>query len=72
MATRYRSPVAERIQEIREAKKLSRQKLADELGTTRVQVWRIETGATELSADLAAEYARALGVSVASLYRRAS
>jgi transcriptional regulator with XRE-family HTH domain len=63
------SLVARRIQEVRTAKKLSRQQLADKLGITYLQVYRIETGVTEVSADVAAAYADALDVSVASLFR---
>lgn len=75
------SLVARRIQEIRTAKKISRQQLADELETRRprgkrsrwtyLQIYRIETGVTDVSADTAAEVAQALQVSVASLYREA-
>lgn len=67
-----RSLVAQRIEEIRLAKKLSRQELAEQMRITRLQVWRIETGVTEVSADDAARFAEALGVTVASLYRRAA
>lgn len=63
------SLAARRIQEIREAKKLSRQQLAEKLGTTRLQVYRIEKGITDLRADDAVRFASALDVSVASLYR---
>lgn len=66
---RKRSLVAKRVEEIREAKGWSRQRLADEAGITRLQVWRLETGATEMSADAASMFATALDVSVASLYR---
>lgn len=66
---RERSLVARRVEEIREAKKWSRQRLAEEAGMTRLQVWRLETGTTEISADTAAVLATALSVSVASLYR---
>jgi transcriptional regulator with XRE-family HTH domain len=63
------SLVARRIREIRERERLTRQELADRLGTTRIQVWRIEKGVTAVSAEAAADFAQALGVSVASLYR---
>lgn len=63
------SLVARRIAEIRKAKKLSRQALADRLGVTYLQVYRIENGVTDVSADVAADYADALDVSVASLFR---
>lgn len=64
-----RSLVARRIEEIRTAKKISRQALAVKLGTTRLQVWRYETGVTDISADAIASIADALDVSVASLFR---
>lgn len=67
--TKDLSLVARRIAEIRESKKLSRQQLADKLGVSYLQVYRIETGVTEVSADTAAAYADALDVSVASLFR---
>lgn len=52
------------------AKKLSRQQLADRLETTYLNVYRVETGFKKsISADTAAAFADALGVSVASLYR---
>jgi transcriptional regulator with XRE-family HTH domain len=60
---------ARRIQEIRVAKKMSRTELGEKLGLKYLQVYRYETGDTELPADLAAQFADALGVSVASLYR---
>jgi transcriptional regulator with XRE-family HTH domain len=63
------SLVAKRIAEIREAKKLSRQQLAERLGVTYLQVYRIETGVVDVSADTAASVADALDVSVASLFR---
>lgn len=65
------SVVARRIKEVREAKKLSRQGLADRLGTTYLQVYRIETGARDVSAEEVIEFADALGTSVTSLYREA-
>ena len=63
------SVVARRLQELRVSKKLSRQQLADKLGTTYLQIYRIEMGVTDVSADDAARFADALDVSVASLYR---
>lgn len=74
------SLVARRVREIREAKKLSRQQLADIVALIRrpdgsrppctyLQVYRIETGVTELAVDDVPRYAEALDVSVASLYR---
>lgn len=63
--------VARRIQEVREAKKISRQSLAEKLETTYLQVYRIETGVTVLSAEDVPRIAEALDVSVASLYREA-
>lgn len=63
------SLVARRVQEIRVAKKLSRQQLADRLGITYLQIYRIETGKVDISATDAPRFAIALEVSVASLYR---
>ena len=63
------SLVARRIKEIREARNLSRQQLADKLGTTYLQIYRIEKGVTEVSADDVPAVAEALGVTAAYLYR---
>lgn len=66
------SLVARRIREIRETKKLSRQQLADLVGVSYLDVYRIETGFKKIvSTEDAAVFAGALGVSVASLYREA-
>lgn len=63
------SLVARRIEEVRTSKKLSREELAQRLKTTRLQVWRLETGKIEVSADDVVAYAAALEVTVALLYR---
>jgi transcriptional regulator with XRE-family HTH domain len=65
------SIVARRIAEIRASKKLSRQDLADRVGTTYLQIYRYETGKTEIPADLVPLLADALDASVASLFREA-
>lgn len=65
------SIVAARMQEIREAKKWSRQQLADRLDVTYLQVYRMETGEVDISASDVPGIAEALGCSVASLYREA-
>lgn len=64
-----RSLVARRIEEIRLAKKKSRQEIADLLGITYLQVYRIERGKVRITDQTAADFAAALDVSVASLYR---
>ena len=69
MSSQERTLIARRIEEIRTAKKLSRQELADKLGWTYLQIYRLETGVTHVSAEVAGEVAGALEVSVASLYR---
>lgn len=61
--------VARRIQEIRTAKKLSRRQLADKLGVTYLQIYRIETGVVDVHADDVPRFAAELDVSVATLYR---
>lgn len=68
------SLVARRIEEVREAKKLSRQQLADLLDTredrwTYLRVYRIETGATGVSAEDVLRIAEVLDASVTSFYR---
>lgn len=64
-----RSVVARRIEEIRTAKGISRQALASKMGTSRLQIWRLETGVKDISALEAAAAADALEVSIAALYR---
>ena len=64
-----RSVVARRIEEVREAQKMSRDDLAKKMGTTRMRIWRLENGTTEVSADDVPSFAEALGCSVAALYR---
>lgn len=56
-----------RIQACREALGLSRADLAKRLKTTRLRVWRIETGKTELPSSELPAFARALTVDVAEL-----
>ena len=63
------SLVARRIKEIREAKKLTRQELADKLGVTYLQIYRVEKGIVDVSADALASYADALDVSATSFLR---
>lgn len=61
--------VGKRIEEIRKARNLSRQALADKLGLTYLQVYRIEKGIVDLSADDAPRWAESLDCTVVSLYR---
>lgn len=63
------SIVARRIEEIRVAKKLSRQALGDLVGKTYLQIYRIEKGLTDVTADETVTFAEALDVAVASLFR---
>lgn len=60
--------IAKRIEEIRVAKDITRQQLADKLGTTRLQIWRLETGVKDISAIEASAVADALGISISELY----
>lgn len=64
-----RSLVAQRIEEIRTSKGMTRQELADKLEISRLQVWRVETGVVELGADDVPDWAEALEASITSLYR---
>lgn len=64
-----RSLIARRIEEVRDQKGVSRQELADLIGETRLQIWRLENGVTDVPAETAGRIADALGVSVASLFR---
>lgn len=71
-----RSLVARRIEQIREAKKISRRdlgilvgKLRGDDGLTYLQVYRIEKDEVDVSADLLASIAEVLDASVASFYR---
>jgi transcriptional regulator with XRE-family HTH domain len=65
------SLIARRIEEVRLAKKMSRQELAEKLDVTRLQVWRIENGHVELGASDVPAWAKALGVPISSLFRGA-
>ncbi len=64
-----RSIVAIRMEEIREARHISMVDLARKLNTTRMRIWRLENGHTDICVDDAARIAEALGVTVAALYR---
>jgi transcriptional regulator with XRE-family HTH domain len=61
--------IARRIAEIRDGKKMSRRELGDRVDLTYLQVYRIEKGEVEISADKLAEIAEVLDASVASFYR---
>lgn len=56
-----------KIQERREALKMSRAQLAKRLKTSPLRLWRIETGITRLDADEVRPFARALKTSVESI-----
>jgi transcriptional regulator with XRE-family HTH domain len=56
-----------RIESRREGLGLSRSALAKKLKTTRIRVWRIETGKTKLSLEDAPRWARALRMEVTEL-----
>lgn len=56
-----------RIQAVREARGMSRAQLAKKLRTSRVRVWRLETGITPIHADYLPKVAKALDSTVAEL-----
>jgi transcriptional regulator with XRE-family HTH domain len=56
-----------RIQTVREARRMSREELAKKLGTTRMTVWRVENGKVQVPADELRYWARALKTSVSRL-----
>lgn len=56
-----------RIQEAREALGISRAELARRLDSTRMTIWRIETGKVQVPADHLRDFARALKTPVESL-----
>jgi transcriptional regulator with XRE-family HTH domain len=56
-----------RIRERREGLNMSRKSLAEKLGTTRMTVWRVENGKTQVRADSLQPWAAALETSVAEL-----
>lgn len=57
-----------RLKELRMAKKLSLQDLADKVGASKAHIWELETGRSKNpSIVLLSEIAKALGVSVAVL-----
>lgn len=62
--------IARRIEEIRTRKGMSRQQLAERLGTTRMRIWRLENGKTQITVEVVSRIANELGVSVTSLYRK--
>lgn len=55
------SAAARRIRTLRRGLKLSRKQLADKLGVTYLQVYRIECGITAVDQDKASMFGRALG-----------
>lgn len=57
------------IQSRRKALKLSRTKLAKQLGVTYLQVYRVETGAVQLKPKLVPAWSKALRVDEATLLR---
>jgi transcriptional regulator with XRE-family HTH domain len=59
--------IGERIRQLREARGLTLQDVADAIGVTRQQVGRLETGARTLKPDTLRSIARALDVPVADL-----
>lgn len=60
-------PAHVRIQARREELELSREELAEKLKTTRLRIWRIETGKTKLTADELPDFAKALKCDVEDL-----
>lgn len=56
-----------RIQARRKELGWSRAKLAERLHTTRMSVWRIEVGKTQIASDDLPKFARALKTNVAEL-----
>lgn len=67
-----RSTMAAAIEAARQERGLSRAEIARRLNTKYLQVWRIENGAIEISADDVIAFADAIGTPAASLYRRAA
>lgn len=60
--------LGQRVEKEREAFGMSRAELAKELGITTANLWKIEKGQVEFTADRAKEIARILGISVARLF----
>jgi transcriptional regulator with XRE-family HTH domain len=65
-----RSVVAIRIEELRKERDLSRAELAQQLRTTRMRIYRLEKGLTEITVGVAEKVARVLRVPVGDLYER--
>jgi transcriptional regulator with XRE-family HTH domain len=61
--------VARRIEEVRTRRKMSREDLAKRLRTTRMRIWRLENGVTEVSAEVLQRIADELGTRVENFYR---
>ena len=61
-------PLGLKLKELRMARKLSLQDLADKVGRSKAHIWELETGRSKNpSIELLTEVAKALGVSVAVL-----
>ncbi len=63
----YAPLVMNRIQEIREAAGLSREELAQKVGTTGNHIWRLEVGRTKLTVEWMTRLAEALSCTPADL-----
>ena len=64
MSTDYRLVIGKRIAELREAKGLTQQTLADLAGIKRPNLARIETGKYSTGIDIIAQIAEALGCEI--------
>jgi transcriptional regulator with XRE-family HTH domain len=62
--------ITEKIKEIRKAKKLSQQELADKMNMHRVQYTRIETGKTEPTISTLEKIAIALEVDIINFFKK--
>lgn len=64
--------IGERLQQVREASGLSREKVARAAGMSALRLWRIENGQTRVLAVDVAKLAKALETSVAEIYGEAA
>jgi len=64
--------IGARLQQVREASGLSREKVARAAGMSSLRLWRIENGETRVLAVDVAKLAKALETSVAEIYGEAA
>lgn len=67
MPTKTAPPFASHLLALRQARGLSRQQLADAVGCSKMQIWRLERGLCQPRLDTLRKLAAALGVTLNGL-----